>query len=951
MLLAAAPAPQAFHRHLLFEPNRGQAPAEVKWLARGPGYQLFFTSDGVTMAFPEGAGHAPNASRSGAIRMKLRGARPWDQLSGFEPTGGISNYIRGTRGGNSLTNIPHYARFRAANVYKGIDIVFYSREGQLEYDFVAAPGADPKQIQLAFDGADRIHLDAPSGDLLMTTRGGSVVRQARPKVYQQEGEKRIELRGGYKLLPDGEAAFTLSDYDPHRPLVIDPAVGFSKTLGGSDPDQATAVAADKNGNVYVTGWTLSANFPTARALQPSFHECQHSFFNICATGADAFVTKLSPNGDILFSTFLGGSGYDDGRGIAVDSTGIYIAGTTDSSDFPNKIPNSIEDTRYGHSDGFVTKLSPDGSELIYSRIVSRPDFENTNAVAVDSQHAVWITGATTSRTFLVGEPFNYYYANVLGPSDVYYEKFGPSGEWQFSGILGGSGDDSGTGIAIDPDDNPWLTGQTCSTDFPATPGYNYLKGRCGVFVARIANQTQTGALASAMVFGGSEVGDSGSAIAVDASRQAYITGFTRSSQFPVTAAAYRTSPASGGVQAFVMKVDGLHWSYSTLLGGDGDTFGNAIAINAEGEVSVGGQTTSTIFPGTATFTPNPTSGFITKFPPDLSSVFYAQQAGASVQGIAVLEGLPGFPLSICTAGSDTGGNEDALVMRLNDTIPTTVTLTSPANPSSDNKLLFTAVVDSRAGWPEAGNVTFLVDGVPFGPYNIVLSVYFSATLSVGSHTIQAKFNGVGNYEPSISAPLIQVIKHPTRLTLTPSVNPSSANQPVTFTAKLSTDSGNATGNVWLFRKNGPLSGPSLIGIGALSGNVATITVSSLFAGDNIITAAYDGSTDYMPAQSFSITQTVKPAATSTKISSSANPSKKGQKVKFTVKVSPAFGGTLTGTVTFKDGANTLKTASLSGGKATFSTSRLGAGRHSISASYGGDASNAPSSKAMTQQIQ
>ena len=357
-----------------------------------------------------------------------------------------------------------------------------------------------------------------------------------------------------------------------------------------------------------------------------------------------------------------------------------------------------------------------------------------------------MTGQTTSRNFLVGEPFNQYYAQVQGPSDVYYEKFGPEGEWQFSGILGGSGDDSGAGIAVDPDDNPWLTGQTCSPDFPATPGYSYLKGRCGVFVVRLTNQPQTGTIESAMVFGGSELGDSGSAIVVDANRQAYVTGYTRSPFFPVTAAGYQTDPASTGAQAFVTKVDGLHWSYSTFLGGDGDTFGRAIAVNAEGQVSVAGETTSTQFPGAASVTPDPTAGFVSKLAPDLGTLFYTQIVGTAVRGVAVLEGLPGFPLSICTAGWSTGGNEDALVVRLNDTVPTTTTVSPAANPAIGNKAFLTVTVDSRSGWPMTGAVTVLADGMPVGTFTLTqASVYVIPTLTFGSHTIVARYSGAKKF--------------------------------------------------------------------------------------------------------------------------------------------------------------------------------------------------------------
>jgi hypothetical protein len=973
-LSLSAPQPKTFHYPLVFEPNRGQAPEQVKWIARGPGYELFLTRDGLTMTIREETGafsktdmhsaalRAPESSASSSMKystvhMKLANSLPWDDVTALNPTGGFSNYFRGVGDKGTIGSIPQYARLKVSGVYKNIDLVLYSHDGDLEYDFVLAAGADPKQIHLKFEGQDHLRLDNKSGDLVLATTNGTELRQVRPRVYQQAQGRRDELVGGYRLLQNGQAAFTVAHYDLRRPLVIDPTVTLVRFVGGSAGDSASAVAVDSAGNSYITGSTFSENFPVAGALQPSLN-CKSSASNTCLTGTDAFVTKLSPTGAIIFSTFLGGNDYDSGTGIALDSTGVYIIGNTSSSDFPNKLPDGTADTRLGGQDAFLTKLSLDGSQLLFSRIMSGSGSDTLKGIALDSQHSVWVTGLTTSGTFLVGTPANNFLAQVQGPSDIFYRKIGSAGDWLFSGLLGGSGDDIGAAVAIDPDDNPWFTGETCSPDFPATPGYNYLKGRCGVFVARLTDQPEIGTIKSAMVFGGSDIGDSGTGIVVNSNREAYITGVTHTSLFPVTSNAYQTVPIWSAVaQAFVMKLDGLHWIYSTFLGGnDGDTIGNAIALNAEGEVYVGADTSSTFFRTQPT--PQQPIGVLCKFSADLSTLLSMTFLGDSVHGIAVLEGPPTVsgPL-IYTAESFSNINTnslDAVMERVADEFPTTTTLISAPNPSVANtNVTLEASVNSAIGLPQGGQVLFLSDGA--ATIGLATLSNGNAKISVplhafGSYHFRAKYLTDGKFASSISNIVTHTVAHPTSLTLTSSVNPSSANQPVTFTAKITTDTGSVSGNILLFRKNGPRMSPSIIGSGALSGNMGRITISNLFVGDNVITAVFEGNPDYVPSQSASLTQTVKPASTATTLTSSRNPSSAGQTVKFTAKVVPAFGGTPSGTVTFKNGTTTLGKATLSGGRATFNTSKISSGQRSISANYSGDAQDAPSSKTITQTV-
>jgi Beta-propeller repeat len=254
-MLSAAPTRQPFRQPLVFEQNHGQAPLQASWAAHGAGYQLQLTSDAVVMVFRD--------CESGArrtLQMRLTGSRPWSHVAGLDPTGGVSNYLNRPNGAHSLSSIPHYGRVRVSDVYQGIDLVLYSNGSNLEYDFLLQPGADPKQIQVAFEGQNDLRLDRESGDLVLTMPAGTELRQTRPKAYQQVGDRRVEVAGGYQLLNGGRVAFTLAAYDPRRPLVIDPTIQLSQFLGNLS--QARAIAQDGDGNSYVTG-SAGVDFPVS----------------------------------------------------------------------------------------------------------------------------------------------------------------------------------------------------------------------------------------------------------------------------------------------------------------------------------------------------------------------------------------------------------------------------------------------------------------------------------------------------------------------------------------------------------------------------------------------------------------------------------------------------------------------------------------------------------------
>jgi len=639
--LVAAPQPQPFSRSLVFEPNRGQAPEQVKWIARGSGYQLFLTNEGATMTIQEGPAppvkgdtirssaqlygprSARAATRYSVMEMKLIGSRPWDNATGLEPTGGVSNYLRSADGKRSLTNIPHYARVSVPGVYKGIDLVFYSHDGNLEYDFVVAPGADPKQIQWAFEGTKKVRVDEKSGDLVLTTAGGSEMRQVRPNVYQQVGKRRAEVGGDYELLSGQRVTFSIAPYDRRHELVIDPTVSFATDFGYAISESVSAVAVDSEGNSYVTGQTDRKDFPVTNGSKWVNNDCGSSFpIGFCSHALDIFVAKLSPTGALLFATYVGAG---SGNAIAVDSTGVYVTGGEYKPDINNVIGYA------GGLDIFVLKLSPAG-DFIYKNIFGTEKDEAGNAIAVDSQHNAWIAGWT----------------KAYGPvTDMQIIKVGPTGLYLREQAYAAAGNSTAYGIAVDPADQPWITGQTCGGGFPVTNAATVGPDSspfCKVFVLQLEGPGTTPYIVTrmSMVFGGSTAGDAGYAIVPNGSNAAYVTGVTNASNFPTTLGAYQTAKLSAGPSGFVTEVDDANFTgkivRSTLLGGSIDTVGQAMASIDAGAVYVGGYT--------------PDSGFIQKLKFDLTQSAYTKTLFSRVNGLAVLKPSAASGVPEIYAGGD-----------------------------------------------------------------------------------------------------------------------------------------------------------------------------------------------------------------------------------------------------------------------------------------------------------
>ena len=701
-----------------FEENRGQTDSRVRFVARGAGY-AFFITDTETVAVLQ-----KDNARPAVLRMRLAGASRHPRVAGDALLEGKSNYLIGSDPSKWRTNVPQFGRVRLSEVYPGIDVVWYGNQNQIEYDFVVAPGRDPRQIRMRFDGAERIEIDA-SGDLVLHFAGGEL-RQRAPFVYQERGGSRHAVRARYRRLGARELAFALGPYDPALPLVIDPVLVWSTYLGGSGLDSAQAIAVDIFGNAYVTGFTTSSNFPTASPVQAAH-----------TGGFDAFVTKIRGAGTaIVYSTYLGGSGQDLGQGIAVDGSGnAYVAGSTQSADFPTA--NAIQSSAGGTDDAFVTKLNTAGTAIVYSTYLGGTLSDAAFGIDVDGSGNAYVAGITGSLDFPTA---NAVQAANAGDFDAFATKLNAAGTAiVYSTYLGGSGDDQAAGVAVDGAGSAHLAGRTASTNFPTANALQASNaGSLDAFVTKL-NAAGT-ALVYSTYLGGIGPEETGG-VDVDGAGNAYVAGNTGSPNFP-TANALQASSA-GASDVFVTKLNaaGTAFVYSTYLGGSGLENGFAVAVDGSGNAHVAGRTASTDFP-TANASQPANAGGIDAFAAKLNaagsalvdSTYLGGSSHDDARAIAV-DFLGSMYVAGFTTSSDFptdtplqasfGGIEDAFVTKLGASsadLEIEKEATGPFVAGQDGT--FTITVTNRG--PTAAIGVIVTDEIPAG------ATFVSATPTSGT---------------------------------------------------------------------------------------------------------------------------------------------------------------------------------------------------------------------------
>ena len=575
----ATGVPQGAAPAIRFEANRGQTDPAVRFLARGRGSTIFLTPTESVLSLEGGR----------AVHVRYVGGAPCASVQGVGELAGRSHYYRGSDAARWHTDVPSYASVRYDEIYPGIDLLYYGNEGRLEYDFVVAPGADPGSIRLAFDGAERLEIDADGALVLHVA--GLPVRMERPVVYQPSAQGRMSVDGRWALDGERQAVFAIGEYDRSAPLVVDPVLGYSTFLGGSSFDAAADIAVDGQGNMVVTGWTGSANFPGAGSLD----------------GIEVFVVKLDPSGSTpLFTTFLGGGLDERATALALDAAGnAYVTGYTNSHDFPtldaaqSQLGLGSCMTKGGPvpcPDAFIAKLTAETGALDYSTFLGGAVADSGTGIDVDGAGSAYVIAVGGSGYPLTLSSYKAPQGNTFvsklnpqGSSLVYSARLGYSiTDLIFDGNLYGD-------IAVDGTGSAYVTGLTGDDAFPTmNPLQGALDGELDAFVTKL---DPAGAALVYSTFLGGGGDDGGTAIAVDASGQALVAGSTSSTDFP-TRFPQQDSYAGGGMDAFVAKLDGTGAAlvYSTFLGGSGKEILQDIALDLSGNAHLCGVTDSIDYP-------------------------------------------------------------------------------------------------------------------------------------------------------------------------------------------------------------------------------------------------------------------------------------------------------------------------------------------------------------------
>ena len=607
---------------LAFEPNQGQVNDAVQYLVHHGQATTFFTgTDTVTSIGDE------------YITMSLNGANQ-PSFVGTDELPSKTNYFIGNDQSKWRSDVPNFEGIIAKNVYPGIDLKFYGTNSQLEHDFIVAPGTNPKQIAFNFAGQEHLKLD-PGGNLLLMVGEQGLSLQAPVSFQEMPDGTRNAVDSSFQVSDNDSIRIVLGDYDQNKTLIIDPVLVYSTYLGGTGDDNGFGVAVDPNGNTYVTGQTDSTNFPTSTPFQ-------------AANGGgttDVFVSKFNPAGTALvYSTYLGGSGLDLGASIATDLAGnAYVTGQTDSSNFPTSSP--YQASYAGLIDTFVAKLNAAGSALTYSTYLGGATWSDIGTgIAVDPSGNAYVTGYTGSTDYPTSSPFQASFGG--GSSDAFLTKFNPAGSaLTYSTYFGGSANDSGRAIAVDNSNLAYITGTTDSTNFPTSaPFQGSVGGNTDAFAAKFAASGAT--LVYSTYLGGS-IDDLGYGIAADSSGNAYVVGWTDSSNYP-TSAPYQ-GVKSTGQDAFVTMLNaaGSALTYSTFLGGNATDFARGIAVNASGNAYVTGETNSTNFPVANAYQATSGGGneaFVTKFAVSGATLDYSTYLGGGGNG-------PGVGIALSLGGN------------------------------------------------------------------------------------------------------------------------------------------------------------------------------------------------------------------------------------------------------------------------------------------------------------
>ncbi len=663
---------------LTFTKNMGQWDSRVLFRANAGGATMWFTKDGVTYQFTRSNdrnGKDPVAGLDSRLRgndmgrgnemepdsieqlvliARFNGANPNPEVVAEGELEYKCNYFIGNDPAKWHTDVPNYESITLKDIYPGIDLKYSGDgNGQAAYEFVANPGADMALVKVEYEGAEQNLIDADGRMILRTKWGDMVAAVKAPADGDLSGTATLSLAEektiGFRSQASSRQALGTQSV----------VLSYSTYLGGSGFDASSAVAVDSINQVYLTGYTTSTNYPGQYPYQTD------------QGGPDAFVTKLSSSNDgLIYSTYIGGSGSDGGRGIAVDRLGcVYIASGTNSTDFPIQDPYQ---TFQGIYDVAVTKLNSAGNAMLYSTYVGGTDDDSPSSIAIDESGSAYVTGLTFSADLPTENPYQTYGGN----GDAYVIKMSPSGSaLNYCTYLGGSSYDWGTSVAVQGG-SAFVTGHTGSVDFPTENPLQSDQGATDVFVTKMS---VTGNALVYSTYLGGDSADAGHDIEVDGSGNAYVTGYTRSTNFP-TQNPYQTFQGCADVFVAQLNSTGTTLNYCTYLGGNGDDAAYGVALDSSGNVLLGGVTWSTDFPTLNSYqTDRDTADvFATKLSASGSSLIYSTYLGGESHDEATAIAVDGggnayvtgyttsahFPTTQGAYDGSYNGGFDAFVSRL-----------------------------------------------------------------------------------------------------------------------------------------------------------------------------------------------------------------------------------------------------------------------------------------------
>ncbi len=611
-----------------FTENRGQVGNDsVRYYIQGGG--VWFLDDGVVFELreeissnsPQSTVYSPESRlmtddwrlmtenrvpepveyRGVVIKLEFVGASDIRPV-GKERLSWNNNYFYGNDSSKWCTDVPNFGEVWYENIYDNIDLKYYTTEKGLKYDFIVHLGGDPNKIILQYKGINKLKKDI-NNNLIIKTIAGNLL-DSNLFIYQYDNNNKNEIYGKFKLINGNTYGYEIvEEYDKQIDLIIDPII-FSTYIGMNESDSLYSMTIDLENNIYLTGYTLSPDFPTTVGAYDTTYNINCSPLS-STFGMDVFVLKMNSDGSsLIYSTFIGGNISERGTNIFIDKLGnAYVVGYTKSWNFPvtpgafNTTHNPGKFYNNYNDDGFVLKLNPNGSSLIYSTFVGGKGTDNIRGLAVDNKGCAYITGGSGSSDFPTTP--GSYNPTYKWSSHTFVTKFNSNGSSLiYSTFINGIEDEFGQDICIDSEGNAYVVGIVDNVDFPTTPGAfdrTFNGGLTDGFLFKL-NKKGTKLIYSTY-FGGKDH-ETCSDLALDSKCNPIIIGITRSTNFPITTGAYDAT-FNGGSDIFVIKFNSNASTllYSTFIGGN-DSEGGGCSLKDDNDLYISGGTSSMDFPVT-----------------------------------------------------------------------------------------------------------------------------------------------------------------------------------------------------------------------------------------------------------------------------------------------------------------------------------------------------------------